>query len=851
MRQHRGLATPGERASFCGILLTVLCSLILSTAVSSQAVDHTRQPLRPPDMSSPRATLQAFLEGMDQAEIAIDDAELGQLDVIRRRTLQLLDFGETADGHTWDEQTGRVVLLKEILDRIPLPPFDGIPGASDVLAEDLERWVLPGTQIQIVRVATGERAGDFVFSAGTVARLEQFYRQSAHLPYKQGVTGGLLERHTATDFGEGSIRERIRSRLRSVEDSSPRSLLQHFLVNVNATYRLMMEADAALQADPPAMSRADAVEMERRARLAMQRAVDALDLRDLSETLRDDAGVETALLLKEIFDRTRLPPLDSIPGDHAVAELRKLGDVSGPIRWRFPNTTLEIGELTDGPDAGSFRFTAKTVHDVGDAYEHVADLPYRTPSISAGSETRFDASYASPDISPGVYDYYISTPGFLIPGASWLGPLLADLPPGLQQLYFQQTGWQWVGIAIGLLVIGMMMLLVSAAGRFVSRRVRSPMADWIRLLMPAVNATVVIAVVEFIDTDLNVTGRVLNVALVTGRALVFLFAAIAVFRLSMAIGETVVASSRTARGSASLMRVGIRSLGFLAAMFIAVSGMQTLGADLVPLLAGLGVGGLAVALAIRPTLENMLGGVILIADRPIEVGDHCTFGTNSGVVEGIGLRSTRIRGLDRTLITVPNSDFVNMQLTNGARCDKMLISSIIGLRYETTPDQLRNVLSRMRRICFAHPKIETDTLRVRFADFGASSLDIKVRVFALTNDWDEFHAVREDLFLRFGECIEEAGTSIAFPSRTVYLGKDSGLDPEEILAAERETQALRDAGELPFPRTPQDVADRITDTLDYPPRGSPESPVSKTPEPLSSPRVGTGEGEQGAPGGQA
>nr|MDJ0868482.1 mechanosensitive ion channel family protein [Myxococcota bacterium] len=105
----------------------------------------------------------------------------------------------------------------------------------------------------------------------------------------------------------------------------------------------------------------------------------------------------------------------------------------------------------------------------------------------------------------------------------------------------------------------------------------------------------------------------------------------------------------------------------------------------------------------------------------------------------------------------------------------------------------------------------------------ASSLDLNVRVYALVTDWNEFHAVREDLFIRFMDVIEESGTAVAFPSTTLYLTKDEGLDAERAAQAEREVAGWRDAGELPFPRTPEPLATRIADSLDYPPKGSPEA----------------------------
>jgi MscS family membrane protein len=228
-------------------------------------------------------------------------------------------------------------------------------------------------------------------------------------------------------------------------------------------------------------------------------------------------------------------------------------------------------------------------------------------------------------------------------------------------------------------------------------------------------------------------------------------------------------------------------------------------------------------LAARPTLENLIAGVVLYMDQPVRINDFCSFGDHQGTVERVGVRSTQIRALDRTVITVPNAAFADMQIINWARCDHMLIRAIIGLRYETTLEQLRYVLAKLREMCVAHPKIDNDTVRVRFVGYGSSSLDIEVRVYALTRDWNEFYAIQEDVFLRAGAIIEDAGTSIAFPSQTLYIGRDKGLDAERGEAAMQKVQSWRSAGQLPFPQMARSHRERLADTLDYPPRGSPDA----------------------------
>ena len=233
------------------------------------------------------------------------------------------------------------------------------------------------------------------------------------------------------------------------------------------------------------------------------------------------------------------------------------------------------------------------------------------------------------------------------------------------------------------------------------------------------------------------------------------------------------------------------------------------------------MGGLAVALALRPTLENLIGGAILYMDRPVRIGDFCNFGGNTGTVESIGVRSSQIRTIDRTLVTVPNANFANMEITNWAACDRMMIRTTIGVRYETEPDQLRFLLANLREMCYAHPRIHPETVRIRFIGYGASSLDIDFRVYALTRDWNDFFAVREDVFLRVNDIVARSGTSFAFPSQTLYMGRDDGLDQEQSEAATNHVGAWREDGNLPFPTPTEEQIERLADTLDYPPRGSP------------------------------
>jgi MscS family membrane protein len=190
-------------------------------------------------------------------------------------------------------------------------------------------------------------------------------------------------------------------------------------------------------------------------------------------------------------------------------------------------------------------------------------------------------------------------------------------------------------------------------------------------------------------------------------------------------------------------------------------------------LAGLGVGGIAVALAAQKTLENVIGGISLIADQVVRMGDTLKLGDILGTVEDVGLRSTRIRTLDRTLVSVPNSQIASMSLETLSARDKFWFHPVVGLRYETTPVQLLAVTSGIRKLLTEHSRIDSTSVRVRFFRFGASSLDVDIFAYLSASDWNHFLEIQEELLLGVMEVVQEAGAEIAFPSQTMYLVSDS------------------------------------------------------------------------------
>ncbi len=241
------------------------------------------------------------------------------------------------------------------------------------------------------------------------------------------------------------------------------------------------------------------------------------------------------------------------------------------------------------------------------------------------------------------------------------------------------------------------------------------------------------------------------------------------------------------------------------------------GINIAAVLTGLGIGGIAIAFAAQKTLENLFGGVMIISDQPIRVGDFCRAGDHMGTVENIGLRSTRIRTLKRTVVAVPNGQLAVMSLENFTMRDKTWFHHTLHLRYETTADQLRYVLAEIRKMLYQHSKVESPSARIRFIGFGNSSLDLDVFAYVLETEYEPFLHIQEDLLLRIIDIIEASGTGFAFPSQTTYLAGDSGLDIEKSQRAIETVRQWRAQGKLPFPDFSPERISEMESKIEYPP----------------------------------
>jgi MscS family membrane protein len=280
------------------------------------------------------------------------------------------------------------------------------------------------------------------------------------------------------------------------------------------------------------------------------------------------------------------------------------------------------------------------------------------------------------------------------------------------------------------------------------------------------------------------------------------------------------ALARGHAGTGSLMLLGERILKAIILIAGALAILSNLGFNMSTALAGLGIGGLAIGFGAQKTIENLFGGVSVLGDEVFRVGDVCRFGDRSGTVEDIGLRSTRIRTEERTLLAIPNGTVATINLENLSRRDKILLKTNLSLRSETKSDHLRFVLSEMRRLLYSHPKIETTTVRVRLTDIAAAAPTVEVLAYVLTQDFNEFSAVREDVLLRMLDIVESSGTGLALPAQTLYLGRDAGLARDKAETAVQKVAELREEKKLPFPDFHKEEISSFKGSIEYPPKES-------------------------------
>jgi MscS family membrane protein len=352
-------------------------------------------------------------------------------------------------------------------------------------------------------------------------------------------------------------------------------------------------------------------------------------------------------------------------------------------------------------------------------------------------------------------------------------PIERYLPPILVSWDLAGTPvWRWIGLAL-------VMLAVAALSRALIRLGIAVFRPVVRIFVPKLESALMPAVAR--PAQIVLVGILLRAGvewlappallrLYLTRLCMFLliiggtwFAANLVDLVIEQIRARLDARRNTL--SRSALPMASRVVKIILFVFAATAIIGSWGYNTSTILAGLGIGGIAIALAAQKTIENLFGGVAVVSDRPVVVGDVCKFGDRVGTVEDIGLRSTRVRTPDRTMVSIPNAEFSSMVLENFSQRDKVLFHTTLNLRRDTSPDQVRKVLDAIQRILTENPIIEVGPLPVRFIGAGQYSLNVEIFAYIRTANYDEFLKIQQDLLLKIMDEISAAGTALALPAQ--------------------------------------------------------------------------------------
>lgn len=398
----------------------------------------------------------------------------------------------------------------------------------------------------------------------------------------------------------------------------------------------------------------------------------------------------------------------------------------------------------------------------------------------------------------------------------WIDELSAALP---QVSFFHMENWQLLGFLAALILSWYLSRIVTTVIHYTWQKVRPDMQPMLHFIQGAFRLTLYILLFQFALLNLSLVLEA-KVWMSSG-VLDYLAATFFIVGLIELYAQRLLHRLDEKAFSRAMVRPLSTTAKVMAIIVLILSWLNDAGYNLTTVLTGLGIGSLAIALAAQKTLENVFGAFTLYIARPIKPGDFCKFGEYTGTVEEIGLRSTRIRKLDRTVVHVPNSVFSSKELENFAEIDRRHFRRELRLRLDTSPAQIKQLLIALRKLITAHPKFLDTAARVRFENIERDAYLIVINGYIDSASLPTFKAIVEDVNLRILEILEQLQLQLSVPEqRLTLVNTQTETDNNARQLAETEIQQLIDQNLLPFPDLSDDEKETLKQTLDYPPKGS-------------------------------
>jgi len=494
-----------------------------------------------------------------------------------------------------------------------------------------------------------------------------------------------------------------------------------------------------------------------------KRILDCIDVNKLPAFERRERAGEAAVCLKEIFDRHELPPWDEIPD---IAAIEAAGGFEKLSLWRIPGTRITIERVEEGPQKHEYLFSVGTVDRAVEYFHDVEASPYRTEG---------------PVTSPDFYKWYISTPH-----NSFVAEIVRRSPDRMRfGRTFGLTNWKWIGLFVALFIAVASMAIVyrwylAIASRTRGRRMLIYSAT---IVFPVVAMMVPFLFESFVRDYLTIRGTPLYIVSFCANATATLAGVIIVFAACTRVAEAIIASPRVNQQglNAQLIRIGSKLTSLALAVLVLLIGGQYLGIPVATLLASAGIGGLALALGAQDTLKTLFGTLMLMADKPFRVGERIIFKGYDGVVEDIGLRSTRLRLLTSHQVTIPNDELARSDIENVGRRQYIRRVTDFHIPLDTPSGKVEAAAEILRAQLDNHEGMNSDyPPRVYFVDILPTAFTIRVIYWYHPPNYWDYLAFGEKFNLAVFHAFEDQGIQFSLPRRVTHTSLNSEQAPLDV-----------------------------------------------------------------------
>jgi len=466
-----------------------------------------------------------------------------------------------------------------------------------------------------------------------------------------------------------------------------------------------------------------------------EKAARYLDLRRLPKGMDISQGMQLARRLKIVLTRAIWVDEETLsmdPAGHQNDGLPSYRDIVCQLKLPGKEIDILMQHVPRSDGTHIWKFSSRTVAAIPDLYEH---------------------------FGYGRLDSYLPEIFFDI---NWMGIEL----------------WMWLGLVILIGIAYMVAFIVTILTTYILTRTRGPLSTKLKrfIALPIRFLITLILVRAFLFTFVNPSPALLAF-LEASTLTIIALTWVGVGILDYIFHKMECRYKHEGETSATVMFLPTvkNTIKLVLIMCATIIWLENLGFKVTTLIAGLGVGSIAVALAAQKSIENFIGAITLYTSKPVRVGDFCRFGETLGTVEQIGLRATRIRTLDHSIVTIANAEFINLHLDNLTERKKILYRPRISLKYGTSADQMRAIIAGIKEMLSSHPRVLPDPARVRFTNFGTYSLDLDI--FAYINEirYSEYLEIAEDINLQIMDIVTREDARLAMPTQTNYLENTSAL----------------------------------------------------------------------------